>query len=104
MQRNDYLNDQLLRVVRLHAEASTNENRAAFYMTPAQAALSWWGLYLLLRALRDSANACGVHGDYADNLRCHADAVEVSKRMMAQLWAHAKDHSLEPEKEGLGCY
>lgn len=93
--RDDFQNDQIHRAVRLHAEADTRANSLEFRLTPSQACLVWWGMRLLNRAIRDSSRWCDDGAEFADSLRCHADAVEWSKAFMNQLDGHAKDHNLE---------
>lgn len=100
VERNDWLNEQMLRVVRLHADADTQENTAAFHLTPTQAALVWWAMRRLESAIRDSAG--WVHewdslheATWSDNMRCHADAAEWSREFRHKLEAHAKAHDLE---------
>lgn len=95
LDRNDYLNNQLLRAVRIHAEAGTRENSQQFSLTPSQAVLVWWAMDRLEHAIQDSARWASLYDDYADTLRCHADAVEWSKNFRKQLLKHAQAHKLE---------
>lgn len=95
IERNDHLNRDILVAVQKHAAADTRENAAEFRLTPAQACLVWWGMDCLQRAIRDSARWCDLHGEYADSLRCHADAYEWSQSFRRELMAHAKAHKLE---------
>lgn len=95
--RNDYLNMQIRHATRLHAEAPTRENSEEFRLTPAQAVLVWWAMQQLEHALQGSArwipasDKCG----YADDLRCHADAMDWSNGFRTNLLMHIKAHKLE---------
>lgn len=98
--RNDYLNQQIMRAVYVFADADTRENAKEFSVTPAQATLMWWALKRLEAAIRDSARWAeewnNLHQiSYADTLRCHADAVEWCREFRHQLADHAKAHQLE---------
>lgn len=95
IERNDHLNDQILRAVRLHAAADTRENSESFLLTPTQAVLVWWGMDRLERAVQDCARWANLYDQYADTLRCHADAVDWSRDFKQKLMAHAKTHNLE---------
>lgn len=92
--RNNHLNDQLTRAVRIHAGADTREDAAEFNLTPAQAMLVWWGMELLERAVRDSARWADLYDQYPDTLRCHADAIEWSRDFRERLMIHAKAHNI----------
>ena len=95
IERNDHLNDAIVYVVRAYAGANTRENSTEFRLTPAQASLVWWGMEILERTVRDSARWCDLYNDYADTLRCHADAVEWSRDFKKELLTHVKNHNME---------
>lgn len=96
VERNDHLNNAIVYVVRAYAGAAERKNITEFRLTPAQASLVWWGMELLERAVRDSARWCDLHNeDYADTLRCHADAVEWSQNFRKELLSHVKNHKME---------
>lgn len=94
---------QVRRAVRIHAEAPTMENREPFHLTPAQARLVWWGLRCLGKTITESVAACDEGGDYADDLRCHADAHEFSRNLMARLRCHAESEGQTIIQEGVAC-
>lgn len=95
--RNDHLNMQMRHASRLHAEAPTRENSDEFRLTPAQAVLVWWSMKLLERSMQESVrwipttDVCG----YADDLRCHADAMDWAQEFRQRLLKHVKAHGLE---------
>lgn len=95
VERNDHLNAAITYVVRAHAGAGTRENCEEFQLTPAQASLVWWGMELLERAVRDAARWADLHDEYADTLRCHADAIEWSRAFKRDLLGHVKSHKME---------
>lgn len=95
IERNDNLNGQLTRAVRIHAGEGTEEDAAEFRLTPAQAILAWWGMERLERAIQEAARWTDRYDQYTDTLRCHADAVEWLREFRSQLSAHAKAHNLE---------
>ena len=99
-----WLNAQLKRAVKIHACADTHESRTEFYLTPAQARLVWWGMHCLGNAIRESVCDCRIAADYADDLRCHADADEWGKDFMSRLAVHAQQNSPTIVQEGIVCH
>ena len=97
-------NFQVKRAVKIHADADTQEGRLEFYLTPAQARLVWWGMRCFNDAVRASVGDCQTGGDYADDLRCHADADEWARDFMARLAIHAQKDSSPIVQEGVACY
>lgn len=95
---------QVKRAVKIHADSDTHENRLEFYLTPAQARLVWWGMRFLNAAIRESVHACQGGVDYADDLRCHADATEWSRHFMARLHVHADKDGPSIIQEGVACF
>lgn len=82
-------------VVRQHADASTQDGKQEFYFTPSQACLAWWGLWLLVRELGKPIPSSPGDDNFADDLRCYADAIDWSHATMQKLSAHAKAHKCE---------
>lgn len=97
-------NFQVKRAVKLHADADTLKGRLEFSLTPAQARLVWWGMRFFSDAVRESVGDCDTGNDYADDLRCHADADEWARDFMARLAIHAQKDSLPIVQEGVACY
>jgi hypothetical protein len=97
-------NVQVKRAVKIHADADTQENKAEFYLTPAQARLVWWGMRCLANAIRESVADCQTGADYADDLRCHADADEWGRGFMSRLAGHAEKDSPSIVQEGVICH
>jgi hypothetical protein len=81
-------------VVRQHAGADTRENTRMFPMTPSQAGLAWWGLFLLVHELGNIPGHPGDEG-FSDDLRCYADAIDWSHKTMQALAVHAKESKVE---------
>lgn len=94
---------QVKRAVKIHAEAPTREKQAEYLLTPAQARLVWWGMRCLNAAIRESVIACHDGGDYADDLRCHADATEWGRDFMDRLRCHAESEGKTIVQEGVTC-
>jgi len=82
-------------VVRQHADASTQEHKEPFYFTPSQACLAWWGMWLLVRELGKPIPSSLGDDNFADDLRCYADAIDWARSTMQKLAAHAKGKGLE---------
>ena len=101
---NKWQNFQIKRAVKIHAEAPTREGLLAFRLTPAQARLVWWGMRCLNHAICESVQACKDDADYADDLRCHADAHEFSRDFMALLACHAESKGPTIIQEGVACF
>lgn len=97
-------NFQVKRAVKIHADASTQDNRLEFRLTPAQARLAYWGMRCLGHAIRESVSDCQTGADYADDLRCHADADEWARDFMLRLAIHAEMHGPAIIQEGVACY
>ena len=100
---SNWQNFQVKRAVKVHACAGTMDGKLAFYLTPAQARLVWWGMRCFGSAVRDSVAACQPGKDYADDLRCHADADEWSRDFMARLAIHAEKDGPSIIQEGVAC-
>lgn len=96
-------NVQLKRAVKIHADASTQDNGLEFRLTPAQARLAYWGMRCLSNAIRKSVYDCQIGSDYADDLRCHADADEWARDFMARLAIHAEKGGPAIVQEGVSC-
>ena len=97
-------NAQLKRAVKIHADADTQESRTEFYLTPAQARLVYWGIHCLRQAIHASVGDCQIGADYADDIRCHADADEWGRVFMGRLGAHAEQNSPTIVQEGIVCH
>ncbi len=96
---------QIKRAVKIHADAPLQQGpQIQFYFTPAQARLAYWGMHCLRHAIRDSSNACALTADYADDIRCHADAEEWSRGFMNRLGEHATQGSAPIVQEGVVCH
>lgn len=96
-------NLQVKRAVKIHADASTHDNRLEFRLTPAQARLAYWGMRCLSKAICESVYACRPGADYADDLRCHADADEWARDFMGRLQVHAESDGKSMVQEGVAC-
>lgn len=96
-------NFQVKRAVKIHADASTHDNMLEFRLTPAQARLAYWGMRCLSNAIRESVYACQTGADYADDLRCHADADEWARDFMARLAIHSENNGPAIIQEGVTC-
>lgn len=83
------------KAVREHADASTQDNKQAFYFTPSQARLAWWGMQLLLQELGGTIPSSPAEEEFADDLLCYADAIEWTKTAMLGLATHSERFKLE---------
>lgn len=81
---------QIRRATKIHADAPTRDGMLEFRLTPSQARLTWWAMRCLTQAIRESVASCQDTADYADDLRCHADAAEWIKDFMDRLAVHAE--------------
>lgn len=82
-------------LVHKHAAAPTREDGEAFYFTPTQAGLAWWGLHALRTQIAELPESFPYDEEYADALRCRADAIDWVTKAMTALAAHAKNHKVE---------
>ena len=85
----------LRNVVRKHAEASTRDDAECFLLTPAQAALVWWALDMLRTRIAEMSTPSPYDDEYADELRCKADAIDWASKTMPTLATHARKHKVE---------
>ena len=95
---------QIKRAVKIHADANTQENGMAFYFTPAQARLVYWGMHCFNQAVIASVQDCECGADYADDIRCHADAYEWSRKLITSLVKHAEQKGPVIVQEGGACH
>lgn len=88
------MDSSIYRAVYLHAEANTHADGAEFTFTPTQAALAFWGLQLLARHLSKIEPVTHALPEFADELRCRADAIEWASNAMLLLAKHAESHNV----------
>jgi hypothetical protein len=82
-------------IVRKHAEAPTRENAEALMLTPTQAALTWWALHGLRETVATIPVGRPYDDEYADILRCRADAIDWATQTMIWLAEHCKNNKVE---------
>lgn len=88
--------DNSIRVlVRKHAEAPTRENAEALLLTPTQAALTWWALHALRETIAEIPVGGPYDDEYADILRCRADAIDWAHKAMQELADQCRKHKVE---------
>lgn len=91
---NSFMDHNVRHVVRLFSEANGGDELDV-RLTPAQAVLVYWALYMFSNAIGGSVRSLIVNSDYPDRLRGHANLVCWVNALRAGLVNYAHKNKVE---------